>query len=79
MPQMALGVLCVLIQEVMLVYENYNVIAFKFCIQKFTACLQSCLVLFNPKYDSGPAYLLKKALSCLTQYSGTSSRIKKNT
>ena len=26
---------CILIQGVMLVYKNYNVIAFKFCIQKF--------------------------------------------
>ena len=30
---------CILIQVVMPAYENYNVIAFKFCIQKFTMCL----------------------------------------
>ena len=65
---------CILIQGVMLVYKNYNVIAFKFCIQKFTVCLQSRLVLFNPKYDSGTTYVLKKVLPYLTQHSGTSSR-----
>ena len=77
LPQMKLGkcgIFCILIQGVMLVYKNYNVIAFKFCIEKFTVCLPSSLVMFDPKYDSGTTYVLKKELPCLTQHSGTSNR-----
>ena len=41
---------CVRIERVMTVYENYSVIAFKSCIQKFTVsnCLQICnFYIFN--------------------------------
>ena len=33
---LSINYFCILIQRVMPVYENYNVIAFKSCIQKFT-------------------------------------------
>ena len=72
LPQMKLGkcgIFCILIQGVMLVYKNYNVIAFKFCIEKFT--VWCCLIL---NMTLVPLMFSKKELPCLTQHSGTSNR-----